>query len=155
MDRRGFERIGRLLPEAVPQGGVAQVASLGRVWSDVVGESIAACASPARVTPDGTLVVHCNSSLWVSELEFLRPSILAKLQAAVGEGAPRALRFRVGPMPRVRPPREDRARRAAEPGRAATDAAARLAAPIADPKLRAAAQAAIARALARPPADPS
>ena len=54
---------------------------------------------PQRIARDGTLLVAAVSSTWAFELGLLADDILAKLAAAIGEGAPTAIRFAPGPVP--------------------------------------------------------
>jgi hypothetical protein len=143
----------RSLAELPGAAGGGAVLVLGRAWAGAVGEAVAAHTWPARVTRDGTLVVHCSSSTWVSELELMAGLLARRLQDALGEAEPRALRFRLGPMPR-----RERAGPAPRPGREPDPdtraQAARLAAAVADEALRAVVERAIASRLTRPLGDP-
>jgi hypothetical protein len=137
------------LPGAARGGAVAV---LGRVWPGVVGDVVAAHTWPARVARDGALVVHCSSSTWVSELELMGALLARRLQEALGEPEPRALRFRLGAMPQRRASGTP-SRVPVEPGAAAQAKAARLAAAVADEGLRTVVERAVAGRLARPAAD--
>jgi hypothetical protein len=141
------ERIGDLLDGSLPpdRPGGALVPVL-RAWPEAVGPEIARHARPARRTRDGDLVVHCSDAAWAQTLTLMAGELIARLAAALGGDAPRALRFRVGT---VAPPSEGE-RPAAPPPPEALEAAGDLTATIADDRLRAAAQRVIARALARP-----
>ena len=155
-DARGLRRIDPTgaLSELPGVSAAGVVLILGRVWAQAVGEGVAAHTWPARIARDGTVVVHCSSSTWVSELELMAGTVARRLQEALGEPEPRALRFRLGPMPHrtaspapaPRPPAPDAATRAQ---------AALLAAAVADDELRAALERAIASRLARPPESTS
>jgi hypothetical protein len=138
--RRVGDLLGPMLP---PSSGAEQLLPVLRVWPAAVGETIAREAWPARMAPDGTLVVHVTSSLWASELQLMAGAVGEKLAAALGRPAP-PLRFRVGPVPQpaASPP----------PGpvsAVATRAAAELARQVEDPALREAVQAALERTLVR------
>jgi hypothetical protein len=88
--------VGRELRRFGPQGAMADVVA---AWPAVVGEAIARNAWPARVTRDGTLHISTSSSAWAFELTQLAPELLTRLVPALGESAPRALRFSPGPLP--------------------------------------------------------
>lgn len=60
--------IGGALPESA--GRAADVAAIARRWPEAVGEAIAREAWPARLTPDGELVVHASGAVWASELSI-------------------------------------------------------------------------------------
>jgi hypothetical protein len=77
-------------------------AAIVRVWPHAVGETVARNAWPARISRDGTLLVHTASSTWAFELGRLAGTILTQLGAELGRGAPRALKFAVGPLPDTR-----------------------------------------------------
>jgi hypothetical protein len=133
------------LPVGRPGDGALH---LGRVWAAAVGEAVAAHTWPARVARDGTVVVHCSSSVWASELELMGRSLATRLQDALGEPEARVLRFRLGPMPHRAPP-APAAPRAPEPDEATRAQAALLAAAVDDAELRAAVERAIAGRLMR------
>src|SRR3954462_7139219 len=68
-------------------------------WPRLVGEQVAANAWPARIARDGTLHVNASSSAWAFELGQLAGEILSRLQGALGESAPKRLRFAPVPLP--------------------------------------------------------
>ncbi len=74
---------------AAPQTplGIAQAR-----WDDIVGPAIAAAATPVAERR-GELVVSCESSVWVQELDLMAPTILARLQAEPGGEGVQSLRF--------------------------------------------------------------
>jgi hypothetical protein len=126
-----------------PSSGAEQLLPVLRVWPAAVGDTIAREAWPARMTADGTLVVHVTSSLWASELQLMEGPIGEKLGGVLGRPSP-PLRFRVGPVPQpsASPP-------PAPVSAVAARAAAELAEQVADPALRDAVQAALERTLVR------
>ena len=147
------ERIGadvsRELGRFGPASGIAPIVD---AWQRAVGSDIARNAWPARIGRDGTLVVHVSSSPWAFELTHLEP----RIRTSLGEVAPRALKFVVGPLPE--PPREVEkasAERAPEPSAAHRSQAADLAAQIADEKLRKVVAKAAALSLAKADSDRS
>ena len=150
-----MERVGRVIGDELrrfgPAAGMTEIVS---AWPDAVGEAIARNAWPARLARDGTLNVHTDSSAWAFELAHLAPTILERLRAALGQLAPSALRFAVGPLPqdaldddsarRLRPP---------QPGPAERARAEALAKPIENEELRNLVARAAAASLAKEPAD--
>jgi hypothetical protein len=103
---------------------------LVEAWPASVGETIARNAWPARVSRDGTLHVHTADSVWAFELT----SRAAEIAARVGVDR---IRFAAGPLPE---PAADASVEVGTAPREPSDEAAaegeRLAAGIADEKLR-------------------
>ena len=54
------------------------LAEIQRVWSEAVGEAIAAEATPVSER-GGALTVSCSASVWAQELDLMAPSILERL----------------------------------------------------------------------------
>src|SRR5437764_2675308 len=100
-----LERIGRLLP-ALPAARRADAgaAAARAAWAEVAGSEVARHSHPIRMAGE-SLVVHCSSSTWASELSLLAPHILERLRSALGEACPTGLRFEVGELPPAAPPR--------------------------------------------------
>jgi hypothetical protein len=97
MERLEGSLRGALKGAGVPDAGA--LADVVRVWPETVGDAIARAAWPQRIARDGTLLVAASSASWAFELGLLAEDIVAKLAAAVGEGAPSAIRFTPGPVP--------------------------------------------------------
>jgi hypothetical protein len=122
--------IGGALPEAA--GRASDVAAIARRWPEAVGEAIAREAWPARLTPDGELVVHASGAVWASELSLLARQLQDRLEAVGIVPAP-SLRFTVGAVPRRREPDAEKGPRTAPPHDPRAD---RWTAAIRDPELR-------------------
>jgi hypothetical protein len=115
-----------------------------------VGEGIARHAWPAQLAQDGTLHVATESSTWAFELTHLAPQLLDRLRAVLAHGAPRALRFAVGPLPADRADADFRAGRpTVDATSAEREEADMLVAGIADDELREAVARTAATSLAR------
>ncbi len=97
MDRLDASVRGALRGAGVPDAGA--LADVVRVWPEAVGDAIARAAWPKRISRDGTLQVAAISATWAFELTLLADEILAKLDAAVTEGAPTAISFSPGAVP--------------------------------------------------------
>ena len=141
------ETVRRELGRVGPRAGMAEIVG---AWAAAVGEGIARQAWPASLARDGTLNVATSSSTWSFELGTLAPVLLDRLRAALGEAAPSRLRFAPGPLPEpshetlpAAPPPPP------PPGPSERLAGEELAAPIADPDLRALVARAAAASLAR------
>jgi predicted nucleic acid-binding Zn ribbon protein len=69
---------------------------LGRVqraWPGVVGELVAAHATPTAVA-GGALIVTCDAAVWAQELDLLQGDVVPRLNAAVPGVAVAVLRCR-------------------------------------------------------------
>ncbi|MBA2567767.1 MAG: DUF721 domain-containing protein [Actinobacteria bacterium] len=136
-----------------PAAGMAEVVG---IWPSLVGDQIASNAWPARFARDGTLHVTTSSSAWAFELSQLAPQLLGRLQEALGEVAPEAIRFAPGKLPDPpTAPAEEREMRTAEPSPEDVARAFELAAPIDDETLREVVAKTVARGLARASDDRS
>jgi predicted nucleic acid-binding Zn ribbon protein len=65
-------------------------------WQTVVGEQIAAHASPTALR-EGVLSVSAESTAWATQLRMVQAQLLAKIAAAVGDGVVTSLKI-VGPV---------------------------------------------------------
>jgi hypothetical protein len=102
-----MERIGDAVRSELGRfGSAGSMADVVAAWPRVVGETLAANAWPARIARDGTLHIAASSSVWAFELGQLEGEILPRLQEALGEAAPRRLKFAPGPLPEAPPPPE-------------------------------------------------
>ncbi|MBJ8346437.1 DUF721 family protein [Antrihabitans sp. YC2-6] len=70
---------------------VAEGTVFGR-WAQVVGEDIASHAEPS-VLKDKVLHVAAESTAWATQLRLMQAQILAKINAAVGQGVVTSLRI--------------------------------------------------------------
>ncbi len=95
-----MERIGDAVRRELGRFGTAgEMTDLVGAWPGLVGAQVAANAWPARLARDGTLHVNTSSSAWAFELGHLEAEILPRLQEALGEAAPRRLKFAPGLLP--------------------------------------------------------
>jgi predicted nucleic acid-binding Zn ribbon protein len=76
------------------------LAAVQTVWAEVVGERIAAAASPVSER-DGVVTVACGSASWAQELDLLGEQISARMRSKLPPETPfRGLRFHFGEIPR-------------------------------------------------------
>jgi len=85
--------IEQLADRLAPQTLLAQVQ---RVWPAVVGETIAAEATPTG-DRGGTLQITCRSAVWAQELDLMGPDLVARLNSAIGADLVVALRCSSAP----------------------------------------------------------
>jgi predicted nucleic acid-binding Zn ribbon protein len=132
------DRIGDDVQRELSRFGPAEgMSEIVRAWPDAVGDQIARNAWPARLARDRTLHVATSSSAWAFELAQLEPKLRERLEEALGETAPAALRFAPGKLPeRSSEEMENRPRRGREPTTEERELAAALAAGIEDENLR-------------------
>jgi predicted nucleic acid-binding Zn ribbon protein len=62
-------------------------------WPDIVGDKIARVTVPERIDR-GVLFVSVTTAAWRTELTLNRTAILKKINALVGSGAVKDIRFR-------------------------------------------------------------
>jgi predicted nucleic acid-binding Zn ribbon protein len=61
------------------------LSSAQRAWRGVVGDVIAAQATPIS-EHGGVLTVSCSASVWAQELDLMAPTILTALNEALSDG---------------------------------------------------------------------
>lgn len=80
--------LGDALGEVISERGwsteVSVHALLGR-WASIVGDAVAAHSKPESFAA-GVVTVRTESTAWASQLRLMIPQLLAKLNAAVGDG---------------------------------------------------------------------
>jgi hypothetical protein len=150
-----MRRIGDDVSRELGRFGVPPaMAEIVAAWPRIAGEGVARHAWPATLGRDGTLSVSTDSSVWAFELTQLAPTFLERLREALGDAAPKAIRFAAGavPTPPAEPAREARASPPA-PGAEERALADALAAGIEDEELRRLVARAVAASLAQPASD--
>ncbi len=135
MERLGDSARRLLAASGVPDPG--PLSAVADIWPATVGDAISRVAWPQRFARDGTLHVATVSATWAFELSRLAPEILPRVTSALGDRAPAALKFAVGPVPE---PSAEAAAVRNPPGPEISpddrELGGRIAAGIADPELR-------------------
>lgn len=67
------------------------------IWDDVVGPQIAARTRPERIR-DGVLEVCVDQPVWMQQLQLLKPQLLAKLNARLGDAPLRDIFLKRGKL---------------------------------------------------------
>ncbi len=70
-------------------------------WKKIVGDSIASNAQPFAVR-NQILFLEVSHPTWIQQLQFLKPTLLEKVNSFLGEPLVRDIRFRLG---KIRAPR--------------------------------------------------
>jgi predicted nucleic acid-binding Zn ribbon protein len=74
------------------------LAAIQARWPEAVGERVAAASRPVSERA-GTLVVECDDPVWAEELQLMQDQLLQRLGQALGDQAPKSLRFRAAADP--------------------------------------------------------
>lgn len=95
MSRRRAPRPAASAFQAALRGAApkTRLAATQAVWTEAVGERIAAVAQPVSER-GGELLVECLDSVWAQELDLLAKQLEGALRTRLGEDAPEKLRFR-------------------------------------------------------------
>jgi len=91
--------IGQLVPRVLDElgiGGSARIVRVVECWKDAVGAEVAEHCRPICFREGDVLEAEVDSSVWCQQLKLQSPKLLEALRQALGEEAPRDLRFRVG-----------------------------------------------------------
>ncbi|OEU61388.1 MAG: hypothetical protein BA870_10510 [Desulfuromonadales bacterium C00003094] len=139
---RSIDGVGAVIGKLFQQRGMEDKMRRYRawqLWDKVVGPQIAARARPSRMR-DNTLEVWVDHAVWMQQLQLMKPKILARLNAALGEDLIQDIYLRRGR------PRQDNAPVAIETptlrwqqtqlSAAEEDQISRAVAPLADAELR-------------------
>jgi hypothetical protein len=120
-------------------------------WDKAVPPRVARNARPVRMH-GGVLTVHTTTASWASDLDFLRPQLLASVQKHAPAAKVKEIRIKVGRLPDmpVRPPEPEKIE--VVPLDVLPDEIARALAAVPDDAVRDAVAAAAAVALAPRPA---
>lgn len=77
--------------------------SIWGAWKEIVGEAIALQTQP-RAIRNHILFIDVSHSTWMQQLQFLKPTLLGKINGFLGESLIEDIRFKVGKiLPAVTP----------------------------------------------------
>ncbi len=71
------------------------LATLGKFWADVVGETLGANSCPAAMK-GGQLLVHVTSSVWLQEFHFVKADVMDAANRLLGRPLLQDIKFKVG-----------------------------------------------------------
>ena len=69
--------------------------SILRAWDEIVGESVAAHSQP-RAIRNRILFIDVSHPTWMQQLQFLKPTLLEKINTFLGESLIQDIRFKLG-----------------------------------------------------------
>jgi predicted nucleic acid-binding Zn ribbon protein len=94
--RRAPRPIGGAIDQVIERIAPATpLAAVQRAWPGAVGEAIAREAAPVAERA-GVITVRCRSATWAQELDLMQDQLLSSLREALGDAAPKRLRFTAG-----------------------------------------------------------
>ncbi len=85
----------KTLLQRLPMGNRLQEYRVWGVWKDAVGETIACHAQPSKIQK-GLLFVTVSNSMWMQELQFLKPVVKEKINEQLGEAIVKDIFFVLG-----------------------------------------------------------
>ncbi|MDP2969590.1 MAG: DUF721 domain-containing protein [Deltaproteobacteria bacterium] len=74
--------------------------SIWGAWKEIVGEPIALQTQP-RAIRNHILFIDVSHSTWMQQLQFLKPTLLGKINGFLGESLIEDIRFKVGKIPQA------------------------------------------------------
>jgi hypothetical protein len=69
--------------------------SIWGAWKEIVGESVALHAQPHSIQ-NHILFIHVSHSTWIQQLQFLKSTLLEKINSFLGEPLIQDIRFKLG-----------------------------------------------------------
>jgi hypothetical protein len=116
--------------------GSLRTYSIWTAWKEIVGEPISFHAQPYAIR-NRILFVEVSHSTWMQQLQFLKPTLLEKINAYLGESRIEDIRFRIGKIPVAAVPvPEGKKKKKESLGRKTTDQIERLIWNISDAEVR-------------------
>ncbi len=77
--------------------------SIWKAWKEIVGDPLCYHTQPQTIR-NRILFIDVSHSTWMQQLQFLKPTLLNKIQRFLGEPLIEDIRFKVGKMSRTEPP---------------------------------------------------
>jgi predicted nucleic acid-binding Zn ribbon protein len=71
-------------------------------WNEIVGESVAEHSQPRSIR-NRILFLDVSHSTWMQQLQFLKPTLLEKINAFLGKPLIQDIRFKLGKISRTMP----------------------------------------------------
>ncbi len=98
--KANFVQIGGIIDDVLKtfrRESDGELTRVWQIWDDIVGDVISQNAKPAAFKGK-VLLVHVSSSAWIHQLQFLKLSMISKLNGALGKALIEDLKFKIGPI---------------------------------------------------------
>ncbi len=110
--------------------------SIWGAWKEIAGEPVSLHSRPHAIR-NRILFVEVSHSTWMQQLQFLKPTLLKKINAYLGEPLIEDIRFRIGKIPTaVRPSNSKEEEKEEKLSRQTMDRIEQLLQTITDPDVR-------------------
>jgi hypothetical protein len=76
--------------------------SIWGAWEEIVGKSVALHAQP-RSIHNGILFINVSHSTWIQQLQFLKSTLIEKINSYLGEHLIEDIRFKIGKISPILP----------------------------------------------------
>ena len=84
-----------------------KIYSIWGAWEEIVGEPVALQTHPSIIR-NGILFVEVSHPTWIQQLQFLKPTLLEKVNSFLGEPLIEDIRFRLGKVSAGKPSLSER-----------------------------------------------
>ncbi len=94
--------IGNILPDVIRtcrREGDTAMTAVWDIWDHAVGATVAENTQPAAFK-GRLLLVHVSSSVWLHQLQFMKPELIEKVNAACTQRLVEDITFKIGPLER-------------------------------------------------------
>ncbi|MCP3951177.1 MAG: DUF721 domain-containing protein [Desulfobacterales bacterium] len=92
--------IGTILPDVIRtcrRENDTAMTTVWDIWVHAVGPTLAENTQPAAFK-GRLLLVHVSSSVWLHQLQFMKPELIEKVNAACGGKLVEDMTFKIGPL---------------------------------------------------------
>ena len=92
--------IGNILPDVIRtcrRENDTAMTAVWDIWDHTVGATLAENTRPAAFK-GRLLLVHVSSSVWLHQLQFMKPELIEKVNAACGKKLVEDIAFKIGPI---------------------------------------------------------
>lgn len=92
--------IGSILTQALDEfrpSADTGMTAIWELWNSVAGEALSENAKPGAFN-NGILIVHVSSSVWMHQLKFLKATLMANLNHALGTPLVKEMKFKIAAL---------------------------------------------------------
>lgn len=100
---KGVSSIGEIIPKIIKSIGLKKKAEQNQVlfeWDSIVGEQLSEKTKPIGVKR-GILRVLVESSVWMNELQLMKPVLMEKIEGKIGRNKIKDIKFCLGKIEKV------------------------------------------------------